>query len=160
MDGKGVGADRASNDGREAGESGKGSIEAVHSASAPAAIGPYSQAVAGAGLLFVSGQLALLPQSGELRDGSIEEEAGQALANALAIVREAGLGPADVLKTTVFLTDLALYPQVNIVYEAAFEGWRPARSVVEVSRLPRGARIEVEMIAATRRPRGDEERNG
>ncbi|MGH7919154.1 MAG: Rid family detoxifying hydrolase [Candidatus Dormibacteraceae bacterium] len=114
---------------------------------APAAVGPYSQAVAAGGLLFVSGQLPLVPGSGEIRAGTVTDQARQALTNALAVVRQAGLQVTDIAKTTVFLTDLAAYGEMNEVYESFFGGWRPARSVVEVAGLPRGAQVEVEVVA-------------
>lgn len=130
-----------------AGQNGAGEVRTPFSGSAPAAIGPYSHAVTGAGLLFVSGQPGLAPDNGERCAGSIEDEAAQAPANALAVLGDTGLGPTDVLKTTNFLTDLSFYAALNEVYATAFDGWRPARSAVEVRGLPRGARVEVELIA-------------
>lgn len=96
----------------------------------------------------MSGQLPLRPGSNEVVDGAIADQTRQALSNALAVVREAGLDLGDVAKATIFVTDLAAYAEVNAVYESFFQTWRPARSVVEVSRLPRDARVEIELIAA------------
>ncbi|MCD6098905.1 hypothetical protein J7K18_08525 [bacterium] len=114
----------------------------ISTADAPQALGHYSQAVLSEGLLFVSGQLGIEP-----KPSSFEEEVRQALANVLTIVRAAGGGSASVVKTTVFLTDIANFPVVNSVYEYLFGSHKPARAVVEVSSLPKGARIEVEAIA-------------
>jgi 2-iminobutanoate/2-iminopropanoate deaminase len=118
------------------------------SASAPAAAGPYSHAAVGGGLLFVSGQLPNDPATGELLTGPVAGQARQALANAKAVLADAGLGTEDVVKVTIFLTDMAGYAEVNETYAEAFGDSRPARSVVQVAALPRDAGIEVEMIAA------------
>jgi 2-iminobutanoate/2-iminopropanoate deaminase len=118
------------------------------SESAPAAAGPYSHAAIGGGLLFVSGQLPTDPTTGELLTGSAAAQARQALANAKAVLADAGLGTEDVVKVTIFVTDLAGYAEVNATYAEAFGDSRPARSVVQVAALPRGAGVEVEMIAA------------
>lgn len=121
------------------------------SASAPAVAGPYSHAAAGGGLLFVSGQLPTDPATGELLTGPPAGQARQALANAKAVLADAGLGTADVVKVTIFLTDMAGYAEVNETYAEAFGAARPARSVVQVAALPRGAGIEVELIATLSR---------
>jgi len=114
----------------------------ISTADAPQALGHYSQAVLSDGLLFVSGQLGIEPEP-----SSFEEETRQALANVLAIVGAAGGNAASIVKTTVFLTDIADFSVVNSVYEHLFGSHKPARAVVEVLSLPKGARIEIEAIA-------------
>ena len=122
-------------------------MRVVVSAHAPDAIGPYVHGIEAAGLLFVSGQLPIRPDTGQLVVG-IEDEVRQALHNALAVVVDAGSQPTDVVKATLFLTDLAEFPTDNRIYEEVFGGWKPARSVVGVQALPRGAHVEVELVAA------------
>lgn len=120
---------------------------------APAAIGPYSvgiQAPAGAGLLFISGQLPLDPASGQKVDGDAGVQVTQALKNGLAIAEAAGSSLQGIVKVTVFLTNLDDFELVNEAYARFFDDWHPARSVVEVSRLPRGSALEVDMIAVLR----------
>ena len=124
---------------------------AVSSAAAPAAIGPYSQAVDAGPFVFVSGQLPVDPATGAIPDGAAAQ-AERAFANVLAILAAAGLGPESVVKTTVFLADLADFAAVNEVYSRMFSAPFPARSCVQVAALPRGARLEVEAIAANNRP--------
>lgn len=121
----------------------------IHTANAPAAIGPYSQAVRSGDLLFTSGQVALDPATGQLVAGGVDAEIAQVIRNLEAVLTAAGLGFADVLKTTIFLKNLADFAQVNTAYGKAFEqaGAYPARSTVEVSQLPRGAQVEIELIA-------------
>jgi 2-iminobutanoate/2-iminopropanoate deaminase len=115
---------------------------------APKAIGPYSQAIACNGLLFLSGQIPLDPQTGQLVTGDIRIETARVMANLEAVLLEAGATFEDVLKTTIFLTDLADFAAVNEVYGKRFEDFAPpARSTVQVAALPRGARVEIEMIA-------------
>ena len=114
---------------------------------APAAIGPYSQGVLADGWLFTAGQIALDPRSGEMVGQTAAEQARRALENARAIVVAAGLTLADVVKVTVFLRDLGEFGAVNEVYRGFFAEAPPARSLVEVSRLPRDALVAVEMIA-------------
>ena len=131
---------------------------------APRAIGPYSQAVSCQGpraLLFVSGQLPIPPRA-EDQDGPLDLQAQfrLALENALAVVRAGGGALSDVVKTTVFLTNLADYDQFNQVYSELFQEWRPARSVVQVAALPRGASVEVELVAAVPKAEPDERRSG
>ncbi|HVE12728.1 MAG TPA: RidA family protein [Elusimicrobiota bacterium] len=115
---------------------------------APAAIGPYSQAVESGGLVFVSGQIPLDPATGALVPGGIREQTRRALANLGAILAAAGLGPADVLKTTVYLTDLSLWPAMNEEYAAFFPAPHPARAAVGVGALPKGSLVEIEAVAA------------
>jgi 2-iminobutanoate/2-iminopropanoate deaminase len=115
---------------------------------APKAIGPYSQAVAANGFLFTAGQVALDPEKGELVAGGITEQTTRALNNLRAILGAAGSDFSHVVKTTVFLVDMADFTDMNAVYARAFGDHRPARSTVAVAALPRGARVEIEVIAA------------
>lgn len=114
---------------------------------APAAIGPYSQAIKAGELLFVSGQTPLDPASGVLVEGDVETQAARVLDNVGAILSAAGLGFEDVVKTTVFLRDMADFAAVNGVYAKYFPVPYPARSCVAVAGLPRDARVEIEVIA-------------
>lgn len=116
---------------------------------APAAIGPYSQAIRAGELLFLSGQIPLDPKSGEMLGGDdVEAQTAQVMQNLAAVLRAAGAGFESVVKSTIFLTDLADFTVVNRVYGAHFEGVSPpARSTVQVSALPRGAKVEIEMVA-------------
>ena len=116
---------------------------------APAAVGPYSQAIDTGSLVFVSGQLPINPNTGAIPDGAAAQ-AEQAFANVRAILEAAGLGLANVIKTTVFLADLADFAAVNDAYARAFRAPFPARSCVQVAAIPKGARLEVEAIAARR----------
>ena len=119
----------------------------IHTEAAPQAIGPYSQAVIAGELVFVSGQIALDPASGQLVAGDFRAEAERVLANVDAILAAAGCDRTSVVKATVFLTDLSLFAALNEVYARFFGDHRPARAVVGVSALPRGARIEMEAVA-------------
>jgi 2-iminobutanoate/2-iminopropanoate deaminase len=114
---------------------------------APKAIGPYSQAVRANGFLFLSGQVPLDPATGELVRGTIDEEAARVLRNLGAVLEAAGSGFDKVVRTTVFLVDLADFAAMNAVYARHFGEARPARSTVQVAALPRGARIEIDVIA-------------
>ena len=114
--------------------------------SAPAAVGPYSQAIDTGALVFVSGQLPIDPATGAIPAGAAAQ-AEQVFANVRAILEAAGLGLADVVKTTVFLADLADFAAVNDAYSRAFRAPFPARSCVQVAAIPKGARLEVEAIA-------------
>jgi 2-iminobutanoate/2-iminopropanoate deaminase len=122
----------------------------VSTAGAPAAIGPYSQAIAIDGLLFCSGQLGLDPASGELVEG-VEAQAERSLRNLSAVLDAAGLGWADVVKTTVFLADMADFAAVNAVYARFMPDPPPARSTVQVAALPKGGLVEIEAIARRER---------
>jgi 2-iminobutanoate/2-iminopropanoate deaminase len=122
------------------------SREAISTSGAPGAIGPYSQAIAAGGLLLCSGQLGLDPTTGELVDG-VEAQAERALRNLMAVLDAAGLGPADVAKTTVFLADMADFATVNAVYARFFPDPPPARSTVQVAALPKAGRVEIEAVA-------------
>ncbi|MEP6686970.1 MAG: RidA family protein [Gemmatimonadales bacterium] len=123
-------------------------IDFVATPNAPRAIGPYSQATRAGGLLFTAGQVGFDPSTGELVDGGISEQTERVLQNVRAILQAAGLDMAHVVKTTVFLVDMADFAAMNTVYAQAFGDHRPARSTVAVSALPRGAQVEIEAIAA------------
>lgn len=120
----------------------------INTAAAPAAIGPYSQAIEANGIVFVSGQLPIDPATGAFAEGGIKELTRQSLTNMKAILAEAGLTMANVVKTTVFLADMADFAEMNEVYASFFEGVCPARSAVAVKTLPKEARVEIECIAA------------
>jgi len=120
--------------------------ESIQTTKAPAAIGPYSQAVKAGQLLFVSGQLGSDPASGELASG-IEAQTRRAIENLGAILEAAGLSLSDVVRTGIFLADLAGFQKVNAIYAEYFTSSFPARSTVEVSRLPRDAEVEIEAVA-------------
>lgn len=122
--------------------------KAVETTAAPAAIGPYSQGVVCGNLLFISGQLPLDPQSGEFIKGGIEAKTHQVIRNIKAIAEAAGAGLGQVVKTTVFLTDLNDFATVNQVYGQYFGTPPPARSTIQVAALPKGSPIEMEAIAA------------
>jgi 2-iminobutanoate/2-iminopropanoate deaminase len=114
---------------------------------APAAIGPYSQAVEVNGLLFCSGQIALDPATGELVAGGVAAETEQVMANIAALLAAAGTGFDNVVKATIFLADMGDFGLVNEVYGRRFANHKPARSTVAVGNLPRGALVEIEVIA-------------
>ena len=121
----------------------------IHTEKAPAAIGPYSQAVdSGAGLVFVSGQLPIDPATGAFPEGGVAEQTRQSLTNARAILQAAGLDLKNVVKTTVFLADMADFGAMNEVYAQFFAAPFPARSAVAVKDLPKGALVEIECIAS------------
>ena len=122
------------------------SRQAVSSSNAPAAIGPYSQAIVADGTVYCSGQIGLDPATGELADG-LEAQAERALRNLSAVLDAAGLTFADVVKTTIFLTDMAHFAAVNAIYASAMPEPPPARSTVAVAALPKGALVEIEAIA-------------
>ncbi|WP_165174792.1 RidA family protein [Desulfovibrio sp. ZJ369] len=122
--------------------------EVISTKNAPAAVGPYSQAVRAGNLLFLSGQVPLDPATGKLVEGDIAAQAAQACKNLLAVLESQGLTADNVLKTTVFITDMSKFPLVNEVYKQYFMAPCPARSCVEVSALPLGAQVEIEAIAA------------
>jgi 2-iminobutanoate/2-iminopropanoate deaminase len=123
-------------------------LDFVSTAGAPKAIGPYSQGVIANGFLFTAGQVALDPDKGELVPGGITEQTTRALENLRAILKQAGSDFSQVVKTTVFLVDMADFTPMNEIYGRAFGQHRPARSTVAVAALPRGARVEIEVIAA------------
>ncbi len=119
----------------------------VTSTDAPAAIGPYSQAIRHAGLLWCSGQLGVDPAKGSLKDGTAAQ-AEQALCNLEAVCREAGTALGKALRVTVYLVDMAEFAAVNQVYESFFTEPFPARATVQVAALPRGARVEIDAVVA------------
>ena len=116
---------------------------------APKAIGPYSQAIQAGNLLFLSGQIPLDPKTGELRKGDVCQQTKQVLENIKGLLESQGLGMEDVIKVTIFLKDMGNFNQVNEVYATYFSSSPPARSTVEVAKLPRDAEIEIEAIALT-----------
>jgi 2-iminobutanoate/2-iminopropanoate deaminase len=122
-------------------------IEKIETAGAPKAIGPYSQAVKAGDYLFFSGQIPLDPQSGEVVAGGIETQTEQVMANLGAVLQAAGLGFAQVVKTTIYLQDLGDFATVNAVYGRFFPGVAPARATVQVAGLPKGVGVEIEGIA-------------
>ena len=124
------------------------SLEIVHTAKAPAAIGPYSQGIVANGFLFTAGQIAIDPATGQIVDGDVRAQTEQVMANLAAVLAEAGASWQDVVKTTVFLHDMGDFPVVNEVYGRALGDARPARSTVQVAALPRGVLVEIDAIVA------------
>jgi 2-iminobutanoate/2-iminopropanoate deaminase len=122
--------------------------EVVRTGKAPAAIGPYSQGIRCGGLLFCSGQIPLDPATGKLEPGGIGEQTERVLRNLEAVLVAGGAALSSVVKTTVYLVDLGDFPAMNAVYGKFFPGDPPARATVEVSKLPAGARVEIEAVAA------------
>lgn len=123
-------------------------VELVSTDAAPKAIGPYSQAVVAGELVFVSGQIALDPATGEMVTDSFEAQVKRALTNVGAVLQAAGSGLTRVVKVNVYLTDMDRFAAFNQIYSQYFGEHRPARAVVQVSALPRGAQVEVEAVAA------------
>jgi 2-iminobutanoate/2-iminopropanoate deaminase len=122
-------------------------LDVISTDKAPAAIGPYSQAVRGGDLLFCSGQIPLDPATGQVVDGDVSAQAVRVMENIAAVLAVAGRGFDDVIKTTIFLADMADFVAVNEVYGRYFSGHKPARSTVAVNGLPRGVLLEIEVIA-------------
>ena len=122
----------------------------VFTADAPAAIGPYSQAVKAGDTLYLSGQIGMNPATGELVSADVKEQTAQALKNMKAVLAAAGATTDNVVKTTVFLTDMADFQAVNAVYAETFASDAPARSCVAVAALPKGGLVEIECVAAER----------
>ena len=122
-------------------------MKAIHSDMAPAAIGPYSQAIRTGNVVFISGQLPIDPASGNFAEGGIKELTRQSLNNAKAILAAEGLTMADVVKTTVLMADMADFAEMNEVYAEFFQSPFPARSAFAVKTLPKNARVEIELIA-------------
>jgi 2-iminobutanoate/2-iminopropanoate deaminase len=125
-------------------------MDVVATPGAPKAIGPYSQGIRANGLLFTAGQVALDPATGELVPGGIAEQTARAMDNLRAVLTAAGTDFSQVVKTTVFLVDMGDFTAMNEGYGRAFGGHRPARSTVAVAALPRGARVEIDVIALVR----------
>lgn len=128
--------------------------EVIAAPDAPRAIGPYSQAIRAGGFLFVSGQIALDPATGTLVDGSVADQTHWVLNNLMAILRSAGLSADAVVRTTVYLADLADFAAMNEVYAGYFGSHPPARSTIQAARLPRDAKVEIDLIAVCRSPGG------
>ena len=125
-------------------------VRIVHTESAPAAIGPYSQAVVAGGFLFTAGQIALDPATGQIVQGDVSAQTERVMRNLAAVLENAGASWADVVKTTVYLQDMADFPRVNEVYGRVMGDARPARSTVQVAGLPRGVLVEIDAIAIVR----------
>lgn len=123
-------------------------MQAIHTDNAPAAIGPYSQAIEVNGFVFASGQIPLDPKTGTFVEGGIKEQTRQALTNASSILKAAGTDLAHVVKTTVYLDNMDDFAAMNEVYAEFFSHPFPARSAVAVKKLPKGALVEVEVLAA------------
>lgn len=122
-------------------------MKAISTTNAPAAVGPYSQAIDCGDLVFLSGQIPLVPETGLVTEGGVEAQARQMFANIKAVLAEAGLDFTNVVKTTVFMTDLGQFSVLNSIYAEYFKAPYPARSCVEVSALPKGVSVECELIA-------------
>jgi 2-iminobutanoate/2-iminopropanoate deaminase len=125
-------------------------IQTHRTEDAPAAIGPYAQAVSAGGFLFTSGQIPLDPASGDIVGGGFEGQARQVLANLRAVLAAAGCTFSDVVKATVYVVDLADFPKLNALYGEAMGEHRPARSTVQVAALPKGALVEIDLVAKLR----------
>ncbi len=123
------------------------SKSAVQTDGAPAAIGPYSQAVVACGFVYTAGQIGMEPGTGDMVSGGVEAETRQALANLSAVLEAAGSSLGEVVKTTVFLADMGDFAVMNGVYAEAFSAPFPARAAVEAAALPKGARVEIEAVA-------------
>ena len=122
-------------------------MKIISAPDAPAAIGPYSHAVAVGNFIYTSGQIPLDPKTGKLVADDIETQTRQVFANLSAVLTAAGVTPQQVVKSTVFLKDMADFPKMNALYEAAFAPHKPARSTVQVAKLPLDCRVEIEVVA-------------
>jgi 2-iminobutanoate/2-iminopropanoate deaminase len=120
----------------------------VSTSDAPRPIGPYSQGVISGGFLFCSGQIALDPQTGQIVEGDVAAQTERVLQNLVAVLREAKMGPENVVKTTVYLADMADFPKMNEVYGRFLGQKPPARTTIQAAGLPRGVRVEIDVIAA------------
>ena len=123
-------------------------MNVISTSKAPAAIGPYSQAIEVAGLVYTSGQIPIDPATGKFAEGGIREQTRQSLLNVKAILEEAGLTLSDVVKTTVFMADMNDFADMNAIYSEFFSEPYPARSAVAVKSLPKGALVEIEVVAS------------
>lgn len=121
--------------------------EVIHTNDAPAALGPYSQAIKAGNLLFVSGQVPLVPETMEVVEGDVQAQTAQSLKNLKAILAESGVDFSNVVKTTVFIKDMNEFGAINEVYAEYFGENKPARACVEVARLPKDVKVEIEVIA-------------
>ena len=126
------------------------SVRIVHTENAPAAIGPYSQAVVAGNFLFTAGQIALDPATGQIVQGDVSAQTERVMRNLAAVLENAGASWSVVVKTTVYLQDMADFPRVNEVYGRVMGEARPARSTVQVAGLPRGVLVEIDVIAIVR----------
>ena len=126
------------------------SVRIVHTENAPAAIGPYSHAVVAGNFLFTAGQIAIDPATGQIVPGDVTAQTERVMRNLAAVLENAGASWADVVKTTVYLQDMADFPRVNEVYGRVMGDARPARSTVQVAGLPRGVLVEIDAIAIVR----------
>ena len=124
--------------------------QVIHTENAPAAIGPYSQAIKAGNMLFVSGQVPFVPETMEIVEGDVQAQTRQSLTNVQAILKEAGADFSDVVKTTVFIKDMNEFAQINEVYGEFFGENKPARACVEVARLPKDVKVEIEVIAVVK----------
>ncbi|MCO8986425.1 RidA family protein [Clostridioides difficile] len=121
--------------------------EVIHTNDAPAALGPYSQAIKAGNLLFVSGQVPLVPETMEVVEGDVQAQTAQSLKNLKAILAESGADFSNVVKTTVFIKDMNEFGAINEIYAEYFGENKPARACVEVARLPKDVKVEIEVIA-------------
>ncbi len=122
-------------------------IQVIHSDAAPAAVGPYSQAMLHYGLLYTSGQIGLIPGKSELAGDDVETQTRQVTRNLSAVLGSAGASTSDIIKANIYLVDMADFPKVNAIYAEWLGDHRPARATVAVSQLPLGAKIEIDLIA-------------
>ncbi len=122
-------------------------ILSISTSKAPGAVGPYSQGIKAGNLIFTSGQLPIVPETGELLKGDIKEETRQCLKNVEAILKEAGATLENIVKVNIYIVDMDMFSSINEAYEEYFDEHKPARSCVEVSRLPKDGNIEIEAIA-------------
>lgn len=127
--------------------------EVIHTNDAPAALGPYSQAIKAGNLLFVSGQVPLVPETMEVVEGDVQAQTAQSLKNLKAILAESGADFSNVVKTTVFIKDMNEFGAINEVYAEYFGENKPARACVEVARLPKDVKVEIEVIAVYKNKR-------
>jgi len=125
-------------------------VRIVHTENAPAAIGPYSQAVVAGNFLFTAGQIAIDPSTGQIVQGDVTAQTERVMRNLAAVLETAGATWSDVVKTTVYLQDMADFPRVNDVYGRVIGDARPARSTVQVAGLPRGVLVEIDAVAIVR----------
>jgi 2-iminobutanoate/2-iminopropanoate deaminase len=125
-------------------------VRSHHTDQAPAAIGPYSQAISAGGFLFTSGQVALDPATGEIVEGGFDAQARQVMKNLRQVLASAGCTFDDVVKATIYVADLADFPRLNELYGEAMGDHRPARSTVQVAGLPKGALVEIDLVARLR----------
>jgi len=123
-------------------------LEAIHSEHAPAAVGPYSQAIRHGDTVYLSGQIGLEPETGRLMDDTLAGQASQVMNNLHAVLQAAGCSLDDIIKVNIYLTDMADFPELNTLYAGWLGEHRPARATVAVAALPLGARVEMDVIAA------------